>query len=263
MIIDSHAHVVLPIEKHIEMMDASGIDKTVLFSTLVHPEKSNNYKEFTTEMNKLNQILNNKVNPLEARLNALEELSVAIKQYPDRFVGFGSVPLSYSPDDPSLNEWVEKLVKEQNMKGLGEFTLGTGQINLLEPIFKAASDYKSLPIWVHTFHPLNLRDIQELFLLTQKYENVPVIYGHMGGIHWLQTIEMIKETKNAYLDISAFYTTYALSLAIKEIPQRTLFSSDFPYGDPYLNLQAVKRHTSSREVADRVLGGNISTLLNL
>ena len=54
MIIDSHAHVVLPIEKHIKMMDESGIDKTVLFSTLVHPEKSSNVKEFTTEMNKLN-----------------------------------------------------------------------------------------------------------------------------------------------------------------------------------------------------------------
>ncbi|KRD90195.1 amidohydrolase [Bacillus sp. Root147] len=263
MIIDSHAHVVLPIEKHIKMMDESGIDKTVLFSTLVHPEKSSNVKEFTTEMNRLNQILNNEVNPLQARLNALEEVNVAIKQHPNRFVGFGSVPLSYSPGDVTLNDWVEKLVKEQKMKGLGEFTLGTGQIPLLEPIFKAASDYTPLPIWVHTFHPLNLKDIQELFLLTQKYENVPVIYGHMGGIHWLQTIEMIKDTKNAYLDISAFYTTYALSLAIKEIPERTLFSSDFPYGDPYLNLQAVKRHTSSGEVADRVLGGNISNLLHI
>jgi uncharacterized protein len=263
MIIDSHAHVVLPIENHIKMMDESGIDKTVLFSTLVHPEKSSNVKEFTTEMNKLNQILNNEVNPVQARLNALEEVSVAIKQHPNRFVGFGSVPLSFSSSEVTLNDWVEKLVKEQKMKGLGEFTLGPGQIPLLEPIFKAASDYTSLPIWVHTFHPLNLKDIQELFLLTQEYENVPVIYGHMGGIHWLQTIEMIKDTKNAYLDISAFYTTYALSLAIKEIPERTLFSSDFPYGDPYLNLQAVKRHTSSGEVADRVLGGNISNLLHI
>ncbi|MET3687612.1 putative TIM-barrel fold metal-dependent hydrolase [Priestia megaterium] len=263
MIIDSHAHVVLPIEKHIKMMDDSGIDKTVLFSTLVHPEKSSNVKEFTTEMNKLNQILNNEVNPVQARLNALEEVSGSLKQYPNRFVGFGSVPLSYSPGDVTLNDWVEKLVKEQKMKGLGEFTLGPGQIPLLEPIFKAASDYTSLPIWVHTFHPLNLKDIQELFLLTQKYENVLVIYGHMGGVHWLQTIEMIKDAKNAYLDISAFYTTYALSLAIKEIPERTLFSSDFPYGDTYLNVQAVKRYTSSGEVADRVLGGNISNLLHL
>ncbi|MED4619316.1 amidohydrolase family protein, partial [Priestia megaterium] len=160
MIIDSHAHVVLPIEKHIKMMDESGIDKTVLFSTLVHPEKSSNVKEFTTEMNKLNQILNNEVNPVQARLNALEEVSVAIKQHPNRFVGFGSVPLSFSSSEVSLNDWVEKLVKERKMKGLGEFTLGPGQIPLLEPIFKAASDYTSLPIWVHTFHPLNLKDIQ-------------------------------------------------------------------------------------------------------
>ncbi|MEO2226404.1 hypothetical protein [Priestia megaterium] len=77
---------------------------------------------------------------------ALEELSVAIKQHSNRFVGFGSVPLSFSSGDVTLNDWVEKLVKEQKMKGLGEFTLGTGQIPLLEPIFKAASDYMSLPI---------------------------------------------------------------------------------------------------------------------
>ncbi len=108
------------------------------------------------------------------------------------------------------------------MKGLGEFTLGSGQIKMLEPVFQATSDYNSFPIWVHTFHPLNLNDIQELFALTRKYPTVPVIYGHLGGIHWRQVIALTKETKNAYLDISAFYTTYALSLAIKN-SQRTLY----------------------------------------
>ncbi|XYJ23876.1 hypothetical protein ACSE3M_06430 [Bacillus velezensis] len=92
MIIDSHAHVVLPVEKHIEMMDSSGIDKTILFSTLVHPEKSESYDEFIQEMDVLNQILNNEINPLEARSKALEELRDAIAKYPDRFIGFGSVP---------------------------------------------------------------------------------------------------------------------------------------------------------------------------
>ncbi|MDQ9148868.1 amidohydrolase family protein [Bacillus velezensis] len=261
MIIDSHAHVVLPVEKHIEMMDSSGIDKTILFSTLVHPEKSESYDEFIQEMDVLNQILNNEINPLEARVKALEELRDAIAKYPDRFIGFGSVPLLSSSGE--LRDWVEKIVKDYKMKGLGEFTLGSGQIKMLEPVFQAAGDYNSFPIWVHTFHPLNLNDIQELFALTRKYPTVPVIYGHLGGIHWQQVIALTKETKNAYLDISAFYTTYALSLAIKELPEKTLFSSDFPYGDPFLNKLAVERHASSEEVVQRVLGGNIANLLKI
>lgn len=261
MIIDSHAHVVLPTERQIEMMDLSGIDKTILFSTLVHPEKSESYEEFIQEMDILNQILNNEINPLEARLRALEEVKDAVIKYPDRFIGFGSVPLSSSSEE--LNHWIEMIVKDHKMKGLGEFTLGTGQIKLLEPVFQAASNYSSFPIWVHTFHPLNLNDIRELFSLTRKYPNVPVIYGHLGGTHWLQTIALIKETRNAYLDISAFYTTYALSLAIKELPEKTLFSSDFPYGDPFLNKLAVERHASCDEVIQRVLGGNIADLLNI
>ncbi|MGE7823312.1 amidohydrolase family protein [Paenibacillus sp. NPDC093718] len=243
MIIDSHAHVVLPLEKQIEMMDSSGIDKTILCSTLVHPEKSETYEEFIQEMNVLNQVLNNEINPRDARLRAMEELKDAVTTFPDRFIGFGSVPLSSSSEQ--LNHWVAKIVNDYKMKGLGEFTLGIGQIKLLEPVFQAANDYSSLPIWVHTFHPLNSNDIQELFILTRKYPNVPVIYGHLGGIHWLQTIPLIKETKNAYLDISAFYTTYSLFLAIKELPEKTVFSSDFPYGDPFLNKLAVERHAGT------------------
>jgi len=40
MIIDSHSHVFLPVEKHLEIMGNDGIDKTVLFPTIIHPEKT-------------------------------------------------------------------------------------------------------------------------------------------------------------------------------------------------------------------------------
>lgn len=37
MIIDSHAHVMLPTEKQLSMMKEAKIDKTILFSTTPHP----------------------------------------------------------------------------------------------------------------------------------------------------------------------------------------------------------------------------------
>lgn len=39
MIIDSHEHMMLPTEMQLQMMDAAGIDKTILFCTAPHPEK--------------------------------------------------------------------------------------------------------------------------------------------------------------------------------------------------------------------------------
>ena len=77
--------------------------------------------------------------------------------------------------------------------------------------------------------------------LSKKYSEVTLILGHMGGTNWLQTIKMAKENKNIYLDLSATFTTLAPTIAIKELPDRTLFSSDAPFGDPLLVRQMVEK----------------------
>ncbi|MGD3110608.1 hypothetical protein [Streptomyces sp. YGL11-2] len=55
----------------------------------------------------------------------------------------------------------------------------------------------------------------------------------------------------------------AVRLAIQEIPDRTVFGSDAPYGDPVLTRAMVERVTSPGEVRDRVLGGTIAELAGL
>ncbi|MFF9818730.1 hypothetical protein [Streptomyces sp. NPDC014006] len=52
-------------------------------------------------------------------------------------------------------------------------------------------------------------------------------------------------------------------LPVPEIPGRTLFGSDAPYGDPVLAPALVERVTSPGEVRDRVLGGTIAELVGL
>ncbi|MBH8598719.1 amidohydrolase family protein [Thermoactinomyces sp. CICC 10523] len=261
MIIDSHSHVMLPVEKQIELMNEAGIDKTILFYTSIHPERATDFQSYEKEMRKLFKILGGHVNDAKRREKGIEEQLQSIRLYPDRFLGFGSVPNGLN--DEKTAEWVEKQVIGNGFKGLGEFTLAPGQINTLEPVFKSSCEFGYLPIWVHTLHPLGLSDIKELAELAKKYAKVPVIFGHLGGLNWLDTIKITKEISNAYLDVSAFYTTVALSLAMLELPERTLFSSDSPYGDPLLVRMAVERHSNDPYTRKCVLGDNIAKLLNL
>ncbi len=79
----------------------------------------------------------------------------------------------------------------------------------------------------------------------------------------MQAIELVRDTSNMYLELSTANIVFAVRLAIKEIPDRTLFGSDAPYGDPVLARALVERVTSPGEVRDRVLGGTIAELVGL
>jgi uncharacterized protein len=264
MIIDSHAHVILPMDKQILMMEEASIDKTILFSTTPHPEKAFDMDSFEKEMGILNNILSSTTN-VEERIRNIkrttEELKEVINNNPSKFIGFGQVPLNLTYDE--TEDWILENVIANKFYGLGEISPASGKVKALEVIFEVSAKLGKLPIWVHTFHPLNIDDIKELIKLAKKYPEVPLILGHMGGTNWLQTIKMAKENENVYLDISATFTILAPTMAIKELPERTLFSSDAPYGDPLLIRQMVEKISRSTEVADNVLGGNIARLLKL
>lgn len=264
MIIDSHAHVMLPIEKQLLLMEDAGINKTILFSTTPHPERANNLESFEKEMAVLNNILAGNCT-IEERVNSIKETTIElcekIKKYPDKFLGFGAVPLSLSYEETC--QWIDKNIVSNRLLGVGELTIGTGQAKLLNNIFRALTDFKGLPIWIHTFHPLNLSDIKYIVELSKEFVKIPVIFGHMGGINWLDTIKIAKEHRNIYLDLSATFTAIAPKLAMSELPERTLFSSDAPYGDPLLARKMVELLSPSDEITDMVLGENITKLLNI
>jgi predicted metal-dependent TIM-barrel fold hydrolase len=50
MIIDSHAHVMLPTEQQLALMAQAGVEKTVLFATTPHPEKAVDLESFAKEI---------------------------------------------------------------------------------------------------------------------------------------------------------------------------------------------------------------------
>lgn len=264
MIIDSHEHVILPTEKQIKEMDDAGVEKTVLFSTTPHPEHAQTLVEFEQEFQKLSAVLSGRFSKEErcrGIRRTIAELCRVLKAHPERFYGFGTVPFSLSDEETAA--WVEENIVTNGLKGIGEISPAGGTVKLLSPIFRAAAQFNGLPVWLHTFHPVTREDLLEIAALCGQYPQVPVIFGHMGGVNWLDAIHLAKEHPNVYLDLSATYTAIAPRFAMQELPERTLFSSDAPYGDPALSRQMVERLSPGEAVTERVLGENISELLRL
>ncbi|MDP4146988.1 MAG: amidohydrolase family protein [Bacillota bacterium] len=262
MIIDSHQHVILPTKNQLAMMDNAGIDKTILFATSVHPEKAQNLASFENELKILQNIISGNASSEKDRyLKSTTELVEVVKNHPEKFIGFGPVPLCLSFEETS--DWIESHIINNNFKGLGEFTLAPGQIYKLDNIFKLSSAFGNLPLWIHTFNPLTLDDIKQLGILAKKHSNVPVVFGHLGGFNWLTAIHIAKELSNVYLDLSATFSTVQQIFCIKELPEKTFFSSDAPYGEPLLAIESIRYLIKDNYLRELVLGGNIAKLLKL
>jgi predicted TIM-barrel fold metal-dependent hydrolase len=116
---------------------------------------------------------------------------------------------------------------------------------------------------VHGAAPTTAADLRTLADLAARHPKVPLVISQLGGAHWMAAIELARVTLNLHLELSTANIVFAVRLAIRELPTRTFFGSDAPYGDPVLARTTVERVTSPGEVRDRVLGGNLAELLGL
>ncbi len=262
LVIDGHSHVTLPIEKHIALMDKTGIDKTILFRTSIHPELRSDRAGIKEEMEKLMNILSGDPAIVQKFGNAAnEELFSVVQKYSDRFYCFGMVALDM--ELPDMIENILQQVEKHHILGLGEFTLASGSIPKMENVFKASAQTGNLPIWIHCFNPLILKDIQQIEVLAQKYPSVPVITGHSGGSNWLETIDIVKCNANMYIDISACFSSLVLKIIIEELPDKTFYGVDYPYGDMWIIRKMIERVCTDKNIQSKVLGENIANLLKL
>lgn len=264
MVIDSHEHIMLPTKAQLDKMDAAGVDRTILFCSVPHPERANDLQELEAEMDTLYRILageKDREDGLRRTEKNIAELMTAIEGYPNRFLGFGPVPLDLSLEE--TQDWIDAQITAHSLCGIGEFTPGSEQqILQLDVVFQAVRNTRLYPIWVHTFHPVTRRGIGLLMRSCAAYPEVPVIFGHLGGSNWMEVIKFAGEHNNVYLDLSAAFTSIATRMALTTLPERCLYSSDAPYGEPYLYRQLVEFVSPSRSTAKMALGENILRLLN-
>ncbi len=261
MIIDAHSHVHDPVESHLTALDDAGVDRAVLFGTRAHPERAVDLVSLRREMSVLDTALAGGENSSDRYRTAWAELHQTLDAHPGRFIGFGSVPLNLPEHD--LAALIDREVVGRGLRGIGELTPPAGEAARIEPVLAAAHDHGGLPVVVHGFAPTTAEDLRTLSRLAARYPAVPLVVSQLGGMHWMDAIELVRATPSMYLELSTATVIFAVKLAIREIPERTLFGSDAPYGDPVLARAAVERVTSPGEVRDLVLGGNLGKLLGI
>jgi uncharacterized protein len=262
MIIDGHQHVLHDNAAQLALAQEAELDKVVLFSTVVHPERAKTREEFIGEMETLDKILTGQINPLAARRKSIAELVERIQTNPQIYLGFGSCPSGLNMEQ--TGEWIEQWIVKNDLQGIGEIALGSGQVPAIENIFLYLHErQQTLPLWIHTFNPLGIADIRQIIDLAIKYCRVQVILGHGGGSHWLETLERVKAQQNIYIDVSASFSILPLKFIAAAIPDRCVFSSDAPYGNPYLGRQQIEYLIKDRHIRNNVLGANTARLLNI
>jgi uncharacterized protein len=261
LIIDAHSHVHDPVHSHIELLDEAGIDRAVLFGTRPHPERATDLASLRREMSALDTAIGGRANDPDQYRAARRELDAALAAYPDRFIGFGSVELGGSADQIAAE--IEREVIGRGLRGIGELTPPPDGAAQIEPVLGAAAEHGGLPVVVHGFAPTTKGDLATLAGLARRYPSVPLVISQLGGVNWLTAVELVRETPNMYLELSTANVIFSVRLAINEVPDRTLFGSDAPYGDPLLARATVERVTRPGALRDRVLGGTLMALLGL
>lgn len=260
MIIDAHGHVHDPAGLHLAALDAAGVDKAVLFPTRPHPERAADLAGLRREFAVLDSALDGRGGgSREDFAGALDEVCAAVQAHPGRFVGFGSVPLGLA--DAEVERAVAEDVVGRGLCGIGELTPAPGRAGRLEPVLRAAADHGGLPVVVHGFAPTTAEDLRTLAALSRRHPRVPLVVSQLGGLHWMEAVELVRDTPGMYLELSTAFLVIAVRLAVRELPERTLFGSDAPYGDPVVARTMVERATESGEVRARVLGGTAAELL--
>jgi predicted TIM-barrel fold metal-dependent hydrolase len=264
-IIDGHNHVILPAEQHVAHLDEAGVSRAVMLVARPHPERANNLSGFKQEMAALNQTVSGAQNAGDSIRPAMAQLHESISLYPDRFVGFGQVPLNAPATD--LRAWVQTEIIERGLRGIGEISVPPGRAALLEPVLRAASDYNGrLPVLVHAFAPQTIDDIRTFATLAAAYRSVPLILGQLGGLNWLDAIEIVKgATSTLYLDLATPIVSFAPYLAVREIPRRVLFASNAPYSEPvvarFVVERAIAKANAGAELRARIMGGTLLSIL--
>ncbi|MBA4368362.1 MAG: hypothetical protein C0403_12090 [Desulfobacterium sp.] len=290
MIIDSHCHLEhenSP-EKMIQAMDAGGVDKIVLFAATCdnlpsvpksllwfgrmvlqspfHKVALSIYEDAV--MSRPGKI---KVSGKYHEIHAYPDnrpVAEAIRQYPDRFIGF----VFLNPkNNPNVMEQLEHGIQKDNMRGVKvhpwfhNYDPGA----LLQDVAARCQEL-NLPILMHLGSRTETGNIQELI---SRFPRQKFILAHLGIPWFRKTWPMAKELPNIYLDLSGPYLSKSIvAKAVQFIgPNKLIYGTDAPYG-LRTNTPGELSYTGSRSWVDslpiqekekeKIFSGNLLSLIH-
>jgi hypothetical protein len=243
MIIDSHAHMGrgyfmddpiqsnIPVERVLKMAREAGVDKTIVFPV--------NYAEYS---------------------GAMKEVHEAVEKYPEELLGYARI----NPENENAMQTFRTAIEEYGFKGL-KLHPGNDKWKVDSPhtrrALEQAREY-GIPV---LFDPV--KELKDIFQLTREYPDLTFIIAHMGGFYDWKTMEeciqLVESRENVNLDTPFAMVHIMLKKAAERIPDRLVFGTDSPAIHPAVEIEKIRSLALSREVEEKILGGNIRRILGI
>lgn len=256
MKIDAHMHLTIPTSMMVEQLKSLGFDHGVVCSSAVaRGECIQTLDDARVQMGQVVGVQNSAVAVSVEDINA--QIAAAVATCPEMLFGFGKVDLFQENPGATIAQ-----IAQMGMKGVGEIVGIHGNVERLCPILEAAGQYK-LPVFLHTDYPVDSQDLQGVFALAVQYPQTQIILGHMGGDFWIDAIAGAAKTPNVWVDTSEVVNQVALQVAVNEVGDRLLFSTDYPWDAPESMVARVEALHNTDAQKQAVMGDNAARLFGL
>ena len=198
------------------------------------------------------------------------QLGEALKRYPDRLIGYVSIP-SARYGQAAVEE-IQRGYEVYGMKGvkmvhrvsgLGSYQLITSfDEPQMHPIVEKAAEL-GMPLLLHATP-------EECEALSQVVPEATIIIAHTSGCptawgDWPKAIETARRCPNIYLDTASSQVDMGyIEAAVKAVgAERVLFGTDLPLLDPFTQLAKVTGADLGAEDKELILGSNIARLIGM
>lgn len=206
-----------------------------------------------------------------------ETVAAICRQYPDVFIGFGSVDPHRADAQSRLEE-----VRDLGLRGLKlhptlqDFAPDDPE---LAPFFETAARL-NLRLLVHTGTSgvgagepggqglaLDLCRPMRLDAIAARYPAMPILMAHVGWPWHLEALAMALHKTNVYIDISGWKPKYLPPEVLRDLKGRLrrqfCFGTDYPMFDPEAQLQAIDELELPEAVLPLLMKENARRFLGL
>jgi predicted TIM-barrel fold metal-dependent hydrolase len=189
-------------------------------------------------------------------------IAESVQKFPDRLIGF----LEANPRDPHAVKTIHRYAREYGMKGykLHPSMMGhpVSSHPLMDPIFEACAE-EGLIVYGHCMHDFWVTPLQ-YEEMARTFPSVSLILGHMGILWSVAEAAMVaKRNANVYLETSVV-SLRSIRIGVEGAgADKVVMGTDWPANDFDLQIETLRRATTSKEDFDKVVGGNMARLLRL
>lgn len=176
---------------------------------------------------------------------------------------------------PAYKEWREELSRisafANGVKFQPEFQDFYVDDVSVYPIYEFLTELK-LPVLFHCGEELSGTQVvhsspERIAKVLRDFPRLKVIGGHFGGFRLWPAVEEYLIGKEIYLDTSCFFEyapgAWVRKMLLKHSPDRLLFGSDFPIGNPAKDLAYLSEADIPDSLKEKILWRNASGLLNI